>query len=314
MAIVRVAMMQRDEGTALARWIAHYAWLFGFENLTILDNGSLDPQTIAILDSAEKRGVVVRRDLNQPHDFHNKGGHFTNIIHSWDGNHDYDFALPVDCDELLAIFTEDGLSLDKTAIHAGLDALKGTDCALRIDTSLFNVPGRPGWYAPVRHFHKGFVAAKTISVCDNGQHEPRSAIRDEFKSTALTYLHDHHVPYQAWRARLKNKVSGLVDADDETALRTYLVQPYAEGAHAVEALLTTAEEYTHLYDNSVRVFIGAGSTPINFVEGPGLPTTLWNHNAYLEANPDVKKHYTIGALQHYLRDGFRENRALYPTD
>lgn len=312
MAVVRVVMMQRDEGTALARWISHYAWLFGFENLTILDNGSVDTQTLSILDSAEKQGVTVRRDLNQPHDFHRKGGHFTNIIKDWDGRYEYDFALPLDCDELLAVFTDDGLSLDKTTIHTALDALIGTECALRIDTSLFNVPGQPGWYAPVRHFHKGFVSARTISVCDNGQHEPRSAIRDEFKSTVFTYLHDHHVPYQNWRARLKNKVAGLVDAEDDTALRAYLAQPHAEGAHAVEALLVTEEEYAHLYDGSVRVFMGAGATPINFIEGPGLETTLWNASSYLEANRDVKKHYTIGPLQHYLRDGFRENRPLSP--
>ena len=310
MAIVRVVMMQRDEGTALARWITHYAWLFGFENLTILDNGSVDPQTISILEAVEKQGVTVRRDLNQPHDFHRKGGHLTRIIQEWDQNYEYDFALPVDCDELLAVFTHEGITLDKTAIHDAFDALKGTDCALRIDTSLFNVPGRPGWYAPVRHFHKGFVPAKTISICDDGQHEPRSAIRDEFKSTVFTYLHDHHLPYAAWRDRLKNKVTGLVDADDENALRAYLTKPHAEGAHAVQALLVTAEEYTHLYDDSVRVFIGAGSTELAFVEGPGLATTLWNSDAYLAAHRDVRRHYTIGPLQHYLRDGFREKRAL----
>ncbi len=310
MAIVRVVMMQRDEGTALARWITHYAWLFGFENLTILDNGSVDPQTLSILDTVEKQGVTVRRDLNQPHDFHRKGGHLTRIIQGWDGLYNYDFALPVDCDELLAVFTEDGLSLDKTAIHEAFDALKGTDCALRIDTSLFNVPGRPGWYAPIRHFHKGFVAAKTISICDDGQHEPRSAVRDEFKSTVFTYLHNHHLPYTDWRERLKNKVSGLVDVNDDAALRAYLTQPHAEGAHAVEALLVTPEEYMHLYDDSVRVFVGVGSTPITFVEGPEVKTTVWNTDAYLAAHPDVKQHYTIGALQHYLRDGFREKRPL----
>lgn len=309
MAVVKVVMMQKDEGDALARWLAHYSDLFGFDNLTILDNGSTDKRTISLLDSAERMGTSVRRDLAGPRDFHRKGGHLTNIIRGWDGMYDYDFALPLDCDERLAVFTENGLSLGKDVIHAAFDALKGKQCAFRIETSLFNVPGREGWYAPVRHFHKGFVPAKTIAGCDDGQHEPRSRLSDDIVPSFFTYLHDHHHSYEEWRRRLKNKVAGLVDPDNKAALREYLTIPQAEGAHAVEALLVTKQQYAALYDKDIRIMPSCGSSDCVMIEGPGVDIRVWDAKSYLEANPDVRA-YHVGTLQHYLRHGFLEGRSL----
>lgn len=302
-------MMQKNEGDTLARWLMHYSTLFGFENLTILDNGSTDLRTISMLQSAESAGVTVRWDLNQPHDFHRKGGHLTNIVRGWDGMFDYDFALPVDCDELLAVFTEAGLSCRRDAIHDAFDVLKGRLCAFRIETSLFNVPARDGWYAPVRHFHKGFVPARSILVCDDGHHEPRSRLVDEIISSSFTYLHDHHGRYVDWQAKLRNKVAGLVDPDDTVALQAYISRPHAEGAHAVEALLTSEARYLELYGTEIQVMPGRGLSDMVLLEGPGVPARFWDPQAYLAINPDVRG-YEIGSLQHYLRHGFLEGRRL----
>lgn len=309
MSVIRVVTMQKDEGDTLARWILHYSGLFGFENITILDNGSTDKLTISLLNAAEKMGAVVRRDLTRSQDFHRKGGHLTNIIRGWDGMYDYDFALPVDCDERLAVFTENGISYSKEAIHSAFDALKGKQCAFRIDTSLFNVPGRNGWYAPVRHFHKGFVPAKTILHCDDGQHAPRSAISDEILSTHFTYLHDHHHPYSEWRKRIINKVIGLVDPNDEDAIRQYLTIPHAEGAHAVSSLLIKEEEYYNIYDKEIIIMPYGGVSDTVIVEGPGIDATVWNSAVYNKINPDVLS-YSTGSLHHYLRHGFNEGRKI----
>ena len=280
------------------------------QNATVvLDNGSTDKFTISLLNDAEKKGCTVRRDLITPRDFHRKGGHLANIIRGWDGMYDYDFALPVDCDERLAVFTEKGLSRSKEAIHNAFNALKGRQCAFRIDTSLFNVPGRDGWYAPVRHFHKGFVPAKTISHCDDGQHEPRSILSDEIASTHFTYLHDHHHPYAEWRKRIKNKVAGLVDPNDEAAIREYIKIPRAEGAHAVASLLITKKEYYKLYEKEIIIMPACGSSDSVIIEGPRINATIWDSEHYLKNNPDVKA-YTTGTLQHYLRHGFHEGRKI----
>lgn len=309
MAVVKVVMMQKDEGDRLAKWLAHYSDLFGYDNLTILDNGSTDERTIALLNDAERRGVSLRWDLTALHDFQRKGGHIANIIRWWDSVYEYDFALPVDCDELLAVFTPYGLSYEKGAIHAAFDALKGQQCAFRIATSLFNVPERAGWYAPVRSFHKGFVAAKTIAGCDDGQHEPRSHVQDEIVNTLFTYVHDHYRSYEQWRQLLKIKVQGLVDPDDEDALREYLNTPNAESAHAAAGLLVSREEYASLYNNEIRIMPVFGTMDRVFLEGPGVRICMWDAEAYLACHPDVRT-YGLGTLQHYLRYGFVEGRQL----
>lgn len=309
MAVVKVVMMEKDEGDTLARWLLHYSSLFGFENLTILDNGSTDERTLALLENAERRGVTVRRDLTGPENFHAKGSHVRNIIQGWDGCETYDFALPVDCDEYLAVFTEGGLSQTREDIHAAFDALIGRQCAFRLETSLFNMPGRPGWYTPNRSFHKGFVAANTIGLCDKGYHAPRSRVEDTFFSTSLTYLHEHHYAYEQWRNRLKFKVRNRVDPEDRAALEAYLQIPDAESSHAVACLLITEAEYGALYADDVRIFPSRCETGAVIVETPDLPPFLWDSEAYLARNPDVRGYHT-GPLQHYLRHGYEERRLL----
>lgn len=308
MAVVKVLMMEKDEVENLARWLAHYAYLFGFENLTIFDNGSTNPATISLLKSAESRGAIVRYDLNVTRDFHLKGIHFTSVIKGWDNDAAYDFALPVDCDEFLAVFDEHGLTRDREAIHRHFDALKGQQASLRIDTSLFNVPGRRGWYAPVRHFFKGFVAARTLDFCDNGHHAPLT-LNKQVASSSFTYLHEHHHPYEEWRRRLRVKVEGLVDLDDEAAMRHYLTIPGAEGVHAVASLLIGEAAYLSLYEDEIQLRPAGGGSGHVVLEGPGVPMQLWDAAAYLRRHPDVHV-YEIGTLQHYLRHGFHEGRAL----
>ena len=299
----------RDEGDMLARWLTHYSGLFGFENLSIMDNGSSDPWTLSLLKDAEARGTHIYWHLNTHHDFLRKGGHIGNIVHHWDAEYNYDFALPVDCDELLGVFTENGLSLDKQKIHTAFEELLGRHSAFRIETSLFNVPERPDWYAPIRHFHKGFLASHSLEICDDGHHEPISRRHAGYQSTRLTYLHNHNRPFENWRARLKNKLSGLVDVDDLDALRAYGNIPRAEGAHLVASLFMSQKDYLHQYDDDVRLSVGPGCTETVVIERPGLAPRIWDNTAYLRKNPDVHG-YALGALQHYLRHGFHENRDL----
>lgn len=158
-AVVRVVMMQRDEGALLMAWLSHYSGLFGMERLTIFDNGSTDPLTLHLLARAETCGATVRRDFTDPADFHAKGLHFVNEMRRWDAGPDYDFALPVDCDEFLAVVCDETISPRRADVHQEFARLVGERRALRIGTSLFNVVDRPGWFAVDTDFIKGFVPA-----------------------------------------------------------------------------------------------------------------------------------------------------------
>jgi len=304
---VLVLMMQKDEGPILSRWLLHYSGLFGIRNITIMDNGSTDRYTLELLKSAEGAGATIMWGYDTQHDFQNKGGHFGNIIQSWDHDIEYDFALPVDCDEIIAAVTDTTISTRHEDIHAALDGLKGQQCALRLDMSLFNVPGSPGWFAPVRHFHKGFVAARTLEILDNGQHEPISRVQPGYIHTHLTYLHWHNRPHAELLARTRSKLSDLVDVNDRKALKRYVEVPGAPGGHLVEILLTTEAKYSQKYAGELQVFV-PDFGGVNFFrtdEGP----LHWNAEGYVAAHPDIMAH-DLGPLHHFIRYGFTEGRRI----
>lgn len=301
-------MMQKNEGPLLLRWFNHYSRLFTTENLTVMDNGSTDPYTISILKHFEVLGAKILRAHVTYHDFNEKGGHFQNIIKSWDAELDYDFALPVDCDEFLAVFTNHRVSVDSADVMAELDGLKDVQCALRIDTSLFNVPDDPGWFSPIRHFHKGFLPARSIFELDNGQHAPVSRLKDGHISTRLTYLHWHNRSLPDLKAATIRKLAGRVDINNPTALKEYGRNPSLPGNHLVVNLSLTAKMYKSLYNNELCISVPDLATDVmelreNEIKSP------WSAVDYLANNPDVHE-YALGPLHHYIRAGWREKRTI----
>lgn len=298
--------MQKDEAELLLAWLSHYGNLFGYRNLTIYDNGSTEPRTLAILQHAMRLGVVISTGYDQPHDFHQKGYHFANLIREWDRQSDYDFALPVDCDEFLAVFEDDRISTSRDAILAELNRYVGSERALRMDMSLFNVPGQEGWFSPDRSFHKGMVAAGTVAEIDNGQHEPRT-IAGGHITTRLTYLHRHNRPFDAYiertRAKLDPSCRHLTDPDE---IRRLADDPLVPGNHLLRSLLRSEEDYHHQYARELRIRVddlfGSG-VELADANGP----IHWDTNTYLARHPDVRRHEQ-GPLHHYLRFGWLEGR------
>lgn len=302
-------MMQKNEGNRLARWLAHYSKLFGMKNLFIFDNGSDDPYTLVLLREAEYAGAKIDRSLTDPKDWQAKGGHFTDIIASMDENEDYDFALPVDCDEILCVFTKTGLSLDKRDILLEFERLRPFRCAFSLNLSLFNLPPNPdrleqhiGWYAPNRHFPKGFVPARCQARIDDGHHFPLSEEQPDQIPTCLTYLHHHHRPWQEMLDLSRQKLALEVDINDPDMLIEH-ARHARPGGHLVGFLHDTPESYAARYQNEVHIFFEGGSVLLNTPKG----LKFWNAAHYLAHHPDVTG-YIPGPLNHYLMYGFSEGR------
>lgn len=339
MARVRCIMMQRDEGQLLDAWLKYYGYLFGFENLEVLDNGSRDPLTVFILEQFEAVGVLVYRQHTGIEAFERKGSIIHGIINGWDLDHQYDFALPCDCDEFLALFTRAGLSCARSAIHAGLDRLTDSGQALGIRTSLFNVPLQTDWFHP-DVFPKGFLPSHSILELDSGYHEPKSRLQVGMRDTDFTYLHFHNKPYETVQAHTRRKMYRRVDIEDRDAMQRYR----GAGEHMIKDLLMSREEYVHQFDHRITVCfeqftdqmraLGAreslltgdatllrrhqrtpeGKTTIRLPAGETKPSHMiaFDSAAYLSNNPDV--HIATGCgLPHYLYYGFREGREAVPA-
>lgn len=310
-------MMQRDEGAMLMAWLSYYGRLFGFEHLTIFDNGSCDPLTLYLLAHAERCGVTVRRDCPDPDDFHAKGLHFAEQIRAWDREGGYNFALPVDCDEFIAVIDTHGLSTSAECIMSEFARLEGEKRALRIGTSLFNLPSKPGWFALDTDFIKGFLPARSIASMDNGHHNPTSSLASGFALTRFTYLHWHNHDYAEMQRRARLKLSSpLLDPDDRISLLRYAATPNLPGRHLVGLLLENETHYLTRYDGMLQVYLpwaaSPSALPIHVENGPVLlrdarDAKPWAAENYLEMYEDIRE-WPIGPLLHYFLHGWSEGR------
>lgn len=305
MSVIKVIMMQKNEGPFLARWLAHYGFIFDMNNLIILDNGSTDPYTLALLNEAEYRGAIIERSLTKPEDFQHKGRHFTSLISALDQDDEYDFALPVDCDELIAVFTNTGLSIGKEKILAEFETLKGQRSGFAIAPSLFNVPLQQGWFSPNRHFPKGFVPSRCGAVIDDGQHFPASMEIAGQVATKFTYLHFHNRPHEEMQAYCRAKLSlEIDDVTDIEKLRDHELHA-RPGGHLVRSLLLDEKGYSQIYDNDVQLYFEGNGVMLRTPHG----LRLWDAKRYLMRHPDTQA-YAPGPLCHYLMHGFTEGREL----
>ncbi|GBQ14311.1 glycosyltransferase family 2 protein [Swaminathania salitolerans] len=310
-------MMQRDEGPLLMAWLGYYARIFGFDALTIFDNGSVDPLTLHLLDHARRCGATIRYDCSDPADFHGKGQHLGAQIREWDRTGSYDFALPVDCDEFLAVVEDDGVSTSAGRILAEFARLRPERRALRIGSSLFNHPARPGWFSVDRAFIKGFLPARSIALIDNGQHTPASRLESGYALSRFTYLHWHNHGFAEMQRRARLKLANsLIDPDDRDALLRYAATPNMPGQHLVGILLAGEDSYLRRYEGTPCLVLNWARSPsdlssamedgpVMFPDGPAL--RRWSGSAYERINPDVKG-WPLGPLMHFLLHGHAEGR------
>ena len=91
---VKVFCMQKDEEDILEDWIRYHAYLFGLENLHIIDNFSKEP-SLCILRKYAKKGL----DWYQQPDYSKKGDYLFELIQKT--KNDCDLAIPLDIDEFV---------------------------------------------------------------------------------------------------------------------------------------------------------------------------------------------------------------------
>ena len=331
-------MMQRDEETLLDSWFRYYGHLFGFDSLSVFDNRSMNPDVIATLKKYEALGSRIYWGFDRVEDFEGKGFHFANVIRSWDYDLDYDFAIPLDCDEFLAVFTPHGLSCDRQTIHDYLDSLIGSRQAIGIEWSLYNVPAQPGWFRP-ELYRKGFFPSRSIEFLDHGFHEPRSRAVPGRRETHLAYVHLHNKSYLMTLEHAKRKLAHFVDVEDRDAVKAYV----GPGSHLINHFVLTEEQFLGKYETVVTVWFGAfvrllvslaatwpdlasastahplesaGGTVVRFPHRPAgscaIGEVAFDAKDYVAANPDVAGSSST-PLMHFIRFGHGEGRPLSAT-
>ncbi|NHN88588.1 glycosyltransferase family 2 protein [Acetobacter conturbans] len=331
MARVRCLMMQRDEDLLLESWFRYYGYLFGFENLTVFDNNSKDKKVIETLRTYERAGADIRWEHGRPEDFLGRNAHFENVIRHWDARGDYDFVLPVDCDEFLAVFTNKGVSCSREAIHLAFDALLGEKRVLEIISSFRNIPSMPGYFKP-EDYMRHFLAADTVQTIDQGLKGCTSSRAEGYRITDFTLFHMHNKPFPALLRHTHHKLEKSVPLDNPKILSGYR----GPEAHLIQYLQMEEEDYLRPFRNGqflsfpdIAVLLRAlgiagtyftsetfpkkptpGTTDlVDVLNGAIVQTTHFNAQTYLHLNLDVLA-ANAAPLWHYLKYGQKEKRAI----
>lgn len=235
-------MMQKNENELLDSWFNYHASMFEANNIYILDNGSTNPSVLSSLQRIESLGATIITKYNTNLDYELKGEILGDLINSLD-EQEYDFFIPLDCDEFIATFDKNGkVSCDKNDITDELSKHVNSKDALVIAGQLFNCP------LSNTHFHfqktrKTFFTKDSFKSLDQGYHWGKSISLGEH-ATNITHFHFHNKPFDILLEHSREKLKSRVASFDPEYLKTY----DGMGSHMVRYFLINEEEYLSQFE------------------------------------------------------------------
>nr|WP_217696458.1 MULTISPECIES: glycosyltransferase family 2 protein [Acidiphilium] len=261
--------MQRDEEQCLEPWIRYHGYLFGFENLFIIDHDSRSQKIVEVLKNFEAAGGSVTR-LGAEANYQHKGTFVAQEIHRIEKNARYDFVFPIDCDEFLFLRDADGTAIcSRNKIFEYLEQFRNFQGRLEIKENLLHILGYPGyfWSQP---YQKVFFAGGQCLSLDHGSHVGKARGGDDSIVTRFAYAHFHFKPYEIDRELSRAKLRPWLDVDDPIAVRAF----DGPGAHLKDHLLATPEQYYAGFKINEEAILFSEMTslfnminiPVNFTE------------------------------------------------
>ena len=296
--------MQRDEGPLIDAWCAYHGHLFGFESLTIFDNGSVLPETVEILRRYERAGCTIAWQFRSNNDYAERQRHFEARARSDDGP--AGLAIGLDCDEWLALFGPRGLTCDRDEIMAYLDRPGWKHPgAFGIDVALLNVPTTAGYFCATSMAGRCLT---TGTVADDDR---------AMQSTDLVVVRFRNRPFIVSEAAVaKGRTAPLVQLAEAPEPKTpaqcrqffagKLLVEFAALSRLADALgiaadmLALADQSGPAADEPIRLLMPARSDR-------GRTAVEFDADAYLRLNPDVAE-ANWPALHHFMRLGLNEGR------
>lgn len=246
-------MMQKNEQTLLDLWLRYHAHIFGAENLFVLDNGSSLPDVKQRLRQAEAEGVTVLWEYNQKEHFETKGKLFRNLM--WQLPLDeFDFVMPMDCDEFVAHQALDGtISCDPEAVTGYLaEKHRGDPRVLVIRGSYFNVPGQPASYFFAGE-RKCFFAHGMVKALGMGFHQGTSRKSDIEVRTEIVHFHYRYKPFEMFDAHAREKLAARVNQFEADQIKGYK----GKGSHLARFLAMGEESYARYFRRFDRMPISS---------------------------------------------------------
>ena len=248
MSHVACIVMLKNERTLTPRFLAYHVALFGAENIYVFDNGSTDSDIGTELSKFEMAGGHVYRDFTTSDDFHRKGTIIGDLIKLLDAEQQYDFYIPLDCDEFVVLRTRDGYTANPEAIHIYLDQFRGDRRILHVTQNLSNLLGTPDTFR-VAEYSKTIWPREVFLHMDHGYHTGLDRNdTSPYVVCDIVYAHFHYRPYEEVIEFAKQKLRvALTDAQIED--RSTLSAFRGIGWHMTQYILDGPDAYYAQFRN-----------------------------------------------------------------
>jgi len=235
-------LMCKDEGYMLEAWIKHHITIVPPNHLFIFDNGSTDTLTIEILLSAETLGCKVEWKFDSKKHFLGKGTVMKLKMQELDVFDDFDFYIPLDTDELLAIKSNEHFEVSSEAIHAALSTLPILDAPLKIVTGLQSNPYHAGYFLRTG-LNKTFFRRETVKSLDVGYHWGQTIGGGTPFETAITLIDFHYMGLDEVKRRARQRIEGRIELDSGREFLDEYASKKLPGFHSLDELNLTSERY-----------------------------------------------------------------------
>jgi len=258
--MIKLFTIVKDEIDVVREWVMYHGYIFGFQNLYIIDNMSIDGTYEKLLELQQSHGCNVSQ---KPH-YSMKGEYMTQYICDFckekdtNGKYVTPIAYPIDIDEFVTIYDNEThtISCDKDKILAYFKEIilpliernehiffKANYVFSKIMSDAPN--GSLGYNSAVRECSHGkysdygnlaktFFSSKHVIECgihiDHGNHFNSDMGRYYF--TKLVLVHYHARSYEQMCKKIYNNVAGFdYPVNDAALLQGYVSRP---GGHHVK--------------------------------------------------------------------------------
>lgn len=307
---IAILMMQKNEVSLLPLFLQYHESLFGASSLFIFDNGSTEPEVLAELKAAEKRGIQINRSYLGPKSFENKGNIFTRLIQHLDQTDPHDFYFPLDCDEFIACLTPEGVSMNRADIEHALSPFKESPSTLRISHKYWANPLHRNRYQISTYSPKCFFAQGSCEFLDHGYHNAKAKGDAPDQTTPIVYYEFHYKTYLLHRINSMAKLSPYLTDYSRKSLRNFVQRQYHNHHCAKDLLLS---KYDYLSNFSIPEYPIKDSSFLDEVKRLGVnekrlyervpPSGLRLWMAWLKLRRSIRN--LLAALEERWEDGLQ---------
>jgi len=244
----KIFTVAKNEYDLIEDFIKYYGSQFGYENVIIIDNGSTNPEVLAVYQRYKERGLTVVTELG--YQGGKQGDHFTKVMHQYKDS--CDWLIGLDTDEFMVIKSLD-FSCDKLAVKLE-DLLSNLDQRVdQISVSKADSYCPPDLIRTTRpvieltrfgmsglYHSKIFYRSSNFITTFCGNHGGTTENNNHQFIPEIFYLHFNNTGYQRQieRAREINIAYDYISQsdDDLTAYRKLASNPSGTGLHRINQL------------------------------------------------------------------------------